>query len=307
MLTSAELYGAARGKWYGILAKVLGKENLTGDHGPCPICGGVDRFRWDDKDGEGGYYCSGCGPGRGMTLIMKSQNIDYAAAAKWVEEILCLEQKPKMKPVDPRVRLKRIMADVVKTVPGDPVAEYLTGRGLSEIPPALQTHPGLTYWEEGKPAGVFPAMVSMFRAPDGTAVTIQVQYVKDGAKAPVGISRKTLPGVGKTIGGAVRLWPAEDFLVVAEGVETAVAAYERIQLPAWATLSADSMAKFVWPEGLREIIIVGDNDMNFVGQVAAYTLARRVMVKGNLSVRVYFPKISGEDYLDEWVRLKNAD
>lgn len=304
MLTSAELYGAARGKWYLILTQILGKEFLTGNHGPCPICGGRDRFRWDDKDGEGGYYCSGCGPGRGLTLVMKSQNIDYGAAAQQVEEILGVQQKPKL--ADPRVRLKRIMKDAVKTVPGDPVARYLEGRGLREIPPAIQTHPGLTYWQNMQPAGVFPAMISMFRASEGEAVTIQVQYVKDGKKAPVEASRKTLPGVGKMVGGAVRMWPCDEVLVVAEGVETAIAAYERGNIPSWATLSADMMAKFIWPKDLKELIIVADNDLNFTGQAAAYTLARRAALAGVLA-KVVLPEQPGEDYLDEKLRLEGAN
>ena len=41
---------------------------LTGRHGPCPVCGGTDRFRWDDKDGTGSFFCSGCGPGDGFML-----------------------------------------------------------------------------------------------------------------------------------------------------------------------------------------------------------------------------------------------
>ncbi len=309
MLSSAELYGAARGKWYFILSQILGKEFLTGHHGPCPICGGTDRFRWDDKEGEGGYYCSGCGPGRGLTLVMKSQNMEYPEAAKRVEEILGVEQKPKL--VDPRVRLKRIMADVVRTVPGDPVDLYLKGRGLTEIPPILQTHPRLTYWEvipgqQPRAAGVYPAMITMYRAPDGTAITIQVQYVLDGKKAPVKASRKTLAGVGKMPGGAVRLWPAEDTLVVAEGVETAIAAYERLRVPSWATLSADRMSDFKWPQGLRELRIVADNDLNFTGQAAAYTLARRAALAG-LDVKVILPRTPGEDFLDEMIRLDDGD
>lgn len=42
-------------------------------HGPCPICGGKDRFRFDDKDGRGTWFCSHCDPqsGGGLALLAK--------------------------------------------------------------------------------------------------------------------------------------------------------------------------------------------------------------------------------------------
>src|SRR5690348_13963485 len=52
----------ARGRWREILP-CLGVETryLTNKHGPCPLCGGKDRFRFDDKNGDGTYYCNQCG------------------------------------------------------------------------------------------------------------------------------------------------------------------------------------------------------------------------------------------------------
>ena len=43
----------AQGRWRSILA-VLGadEKTLSGKHGPCPMCGGRDRFRFDDKEGR---------------------------------------------------------------------------------------------------------------------------------------------------------------------------------------------------------------------------------------------------------------
>jgi phage/plasmid primase-like uncharacterized protein len=36
-------------------------EFLTNRHGPCPGCGGKDRFRFDNRYGRGTWYCSGGG------------------------------------------------------------------------------------------------------------------------------------------------------------------------------------------------------------------------------------------------------
>jgi hypothetical protein len=53
---------AARGRWQTILP-ALGVDTryLSSGHGACPGCGGSDRFRFDDRDGCGSFFCSGGG------------------------------------------------------------------------------------------------------------------------------------------------------------------------------------------------------------------------------------------------------
>ena len=64
---------AAQGRWRDILQSLgMDERSLSGKHGPCPMCGGKDRFRFDDKDGRGTYFCSGCGAGDGVKLDRKS-------------------------------------------------------------------------------------------------------------------------------------------------------------------------------------------------------------------------------------------
>ena len=62
----------ARGRWKEILAQFgIDPKFLTNRHGSCPLCRGKDRFRFDDKDGSGSYFCNQCGPGSGVILIRK--------------------------------------------------------------------------------------------------------------------------------------------------------------------------------------------------------------------------------------------
>jgi len=62
----------AIGLWKYILSS-LGIEAgyLRNKPGPCPACGGRDRFRFDDKGGTGSYFCNQCGHGDGFTLLEK--------------------------------------------------------------------------------------------------------------------------------------------------------------------------------------------------------------------------------------------
>ena len=62
----------ANGRWYEILTSLgVSAHYLQDKHGPCPLCGGKDRFRWDDLEGRGTYICNQCGAGTGVTLVMK--------------------------------------------------------------------------------------------------------------------------------------------------------------------------------------------------------------------------------------------
>ena len=82
----------ANGAWHGILTATGIDAAFPRDrHGPCPGCGGVDRFRWDDKGGNGTFYCGGGGDpvsGTGFDLLMHTFNCDFAEAARMVEGVI---------------------------------------------------------------------------------------------------------------------------------------------------------------------------------------------------------------------------
>jgi len=63
---------AAAGRWPEILAGLgIDPAALRNRHGPCPGCGGTDRFRFDDQD-RGRFYCNGGGEpvsGDGFALL----------------------------------------------------------------------------------------------------------------------------------------------------------------------------------------------------------------------------------------------
>ena len=80
---------------------------------------------------------------------------------------------------------------------------------------------------------------------------------------------------------------------VSEGIETAIACKQLFDIPTWATISTSIMVGFEPPEGIRKVVIFGDNDANFVGQKAAYKLANRLYLK-NFIVEVQVPEVVGD-------------
>jgi phage/plasmid primase-like uncharacterized protein len=61
------------GQWKNILESYGAKLPSGRHHGPCPVCGGKDRFRFDDKNGRGTWFCSQCEPQSGGGLLLLSR------------------------------------------------------------------------------------------------------------------------------------------------------------------------------------------------------------------------------------------
>lgn len=61
-IDSDEVKHRARGRWHSILPalSVIDSSALSGRHCPCPKCGGHDRFRFTDQDGDGSAICNQC-------------------------------------------------------------------------------------------------------------------------------------------------------------------------------------------------------------------------------------------------------
>ena len=284
-------------RWYMVLSSLgIEKRFLVNKHGPCPLCGGKDRYRWDDKNGRGTYYCQ-CGPGDGFQLLMKFNNWTFPETAQRIEEILGdipkENSEQKYKP-DPSIALKLLQRESCEIQLGDEVTKYLAGRGLFEIPQDLKSHPGLYDPESCKN---FPAMLGLVRGPKGILVSIHRTFIQSGKKAPIASPRKIMPPVEMINGAAIRLYPLREHIGIAEGIETAMAAHQLFGLPVWSVLNTNGINTFIPPEGIREITIFADNDLNFAGQSAAFALANRLSLKG-FKAQVKFPEISGQDWWD---------
>jgi putative DNA primase/helicase len=101
-----DIIEAARGRWPDLLSTIAGlsAEQLTDEHQPCPLCGGTDRYRFDDLDGSGSWFCNQCGgkdgrggAGNGMDLLMRRTGLSFADAARRIEQHLGLQPEPASK------------------------------------------------------------------------------------------------------------------------------------------------------------------------------------------------------------------
>jgi putative DNA primase/helicase len=299
---------AAAGKWRGILLRLgLPEAALRGKHCACPMCGGADRFRFDNKEGRGTWICNACGAGDGMALAMAFTGRPFADVAAEVDAILGNEQigteRPpaEMTEAQRKAALREVVAQTVRAEPGDLVDVYLTSRGLGELvyPKVIRFARSLRDGE----GGVRPAMVAVVQDAEGNNVSLHRTFLRPdgGGKAEMAAPRKLMPGPLPE-GSCVRL---SDYtggcLGIAEGIETAMAASALYEIPVWAALNASMLARWQPPEGCGEVAVFADNDAKFGGQAAAYGLAHRLGCKG-LTVTTHLPEVLGDDFADVWFR-----
>lgn len=295
---------AARGKWKGILSALgINANYLSGKHGPCPICmAGKDRFRFSDKNGDGWWHCNQCGHGSGIDLVMRIKNCDFKSAADLVREHVGevpVASANSERKGDARKALNDLWRSSVPVTDGDPVSLWLHGRvGFTPATTELRYCSRCRYWDDDrKQASWHPAMVARVLDPEGKPALLHKTYLTaDGRKASVEKVRMLMPGRFPP-GSAVRLADHGETLGIAEGIETALAASKLFGVPVWAALNAGELEKWVPTAGVKAVVVFGDNDVNFVGQRAAFSLAQRLSREG-FSAEVRIPDQPGTDWND---------
>lgn len=344
-LNLAQVKATARGNWPHVLMSLgIASEFLTGRHGPCPGCGGRDRFRFDDRNGDGTFICSqGAGEplaGDGFTLL---RHVTGDALGHVVQRVVdCLggaviprgvmprssdRRAQKSAPVshstehgsDEQKRHQRLASlwKQARRLNGtDPASQYLTERGLERErwPDSLRYLAELPYYEqiEGRwqMLGKYPAMLAHIQDLQGQGVglhrtylslergeKLQLRHPVTGEHLP---AKKAMPPVrnGALNGAAVRLdAPSDGRLMVAEGIETALAAGQLSGWPVWSCVSANGLSRLLLPGSVREVVIAADNDASGTGQNAALSLAKRLSLQG-CKVRIISTLQAGRDWAD---------
>ena len=232
-----------------------------------------------------------------MTRVQRAKLARQVMAATAEREV---QQRQKW--AENAQRIAQVLAQCVPLVPGDPVALYLKRRGLGGVwplPECLRLHRALPYWHGVEKLGTFPAMVAPINAPDGRTVALHRTYLTpDGRKADVPSPKKLTGAAGHLAGACIPLHkPSRGCIGIAEGIETALAAWMASGVPTMAAYCAGNLAAWRWPPGVRRIVIFADHDN--AGREAADTLRARAMA-ARLRCEVLTPTTEGADWCDVW-------
>ncbi len=247
----------------------------------------------------GAFVCFGCGAkGDVIDFVMHAESLDFKAALEFLGGHAAptapakapSPQRHEDNDLARRIETARAIWREAVPAEGTPVERYLRGRGITlEIPPTIRHHPTLFY----APAGLrFHGMVAAVQALDGRILGVHRTYLlAEGRKAGVASPKMMLGQFG---GAAVRLGPAGERLIVAEGLETALCVMQATGTPAWAALSAPGLRSLTLPPMVREVTIAADGDPP--GEEAAQAAAAKWTGEGR-KVRIARPP-DGFDFND---------
>ena len=177
-----------------------------------------------------------------------------------------------------------------QSVPGTAGGAYLRGRhiGVGFESKALRFHARVTSLDDRQRR---PALLAAIHDIDGCVQGVQATLLSahGAGKAVVATPRRV---IGRLLGGAVRLFPAQGTLLIGEGVESALSAAEALKLPAWAALSAHNLSLFSPPRSVTHLVVTPDNDA--AGAKAWETLRER------LAPALRVEKVLPPEGLNDW-------
>jgi hypothetical protein len=246
----------------GLGLKRFGKELI----GPCPRCGGTDRF--GANIAKQVFNCRGCNAcGKVINLAMHVDGCDFKTAIQTLADDI--DRKPiapaiTRPPPDPdddnknSERAERIWREAVP-IAGTLAERYLHERRyLYDLPgdDVIRFHGRCTFGVGQRHS----CLIGLYR----NIRTNAPQAIVRTALLPDGSDKIDRLGLGPCGGAAVKIDADENVhagLVIGEGLESCLAARQRYGLrPAWSLGSAGAIAKFEVLSGVTSLTLLVDND-----------------------------------------------
>lgn len=230
--------------------------------GPCPACGGRDRFGVNLRKGV--FLCRRCeAKGGTIDLVMLVQGLNFKAALDWLcgpSQELSPQERRKREADAERNRLRNEQraaqqrAEAIRAAreiwrdglpaEGTAVREYLSRRGIAHdllpvIPKCIRFAPQLPFTVKAEKGWKVimrgPAMLAAVQGPDGVLSAVHRTWLdldRENGKAQITDpqSGEVLPSkkvIGSKKGGAIRLsGPLHEapVMVMGEGIETTLSA-----------------------------------------------------------------------------------
>lgn len=175
---------------------------------------------------------------------------------------------------------RRLLA-LSRPISGTLVETYLRNRGITDLHGTgnLRFHPRCYYRpDEHSPTETWPAMIAAVTDLNGRITGAHRTWLApDGSgKAPIDMQRKAM---GDLLGHAVRFGVPGEIMAAGEGIETVLSLRQVLpDMAMAAALSAAHLAAILFPEALRRLYIVHDNDP--AGDGARDTLIERANAAG---------------------------
>ncbi|MEA5104592.1 primase-helicase zinc-binding domain-containing protein [Pantoea sp. S18] len=271
---------AATGFWPQLLPALGISIHASGRHGACPVCGGKDRFRFDNQDGRGTWYCNQCGAGDGLNLVEKALDVSAKEAAIKIANMLGALPPVSKAPAntadkaaaqsEAAARAQKLIAAAVSRTDN----AYLLSKGLHSTT-ALTLAAGLRCGGISFAAG---DLVVPLTDESGNAFNIQLISAAG--------DKRTLPG--GQVKGAYHLAGEPDgkTLWLTEGYATGLTVQRLMGQPVYVALSANNLPALAAqlrktnPDAL--MLIAADRDDNGTGQLKADEAAKACKGKAAL-------------------------
>ncbi|MDW5511898.1 primase-helicase zinc-binding domain-containing protein [Serratia proteamaculans] len=268
---------AATGHW-PVLLPALGIHITAGGRAqPCPVCGGKDRFRFDNLQGRGTWFCNQCGGGDGLNLVEKALDVTTKEAAVKVAGVLGepsgsalpeynpqQEQQDKAQARNNAAQQARQLLASARQQAGN---TYLTAKGWPDSDTLTLQGPsmrvgGITY----QPGDLLLPLT------DSAGDVVNVQLIN-----AAGDKRTLAGGQAKH---ACHFLPGQDNAVIwlTEGYATGLTVHQLTGESVCVALSANNLPAMAqqlraqYPDAL--LLLAADNDENGTGQARAAEAAQ---------------------------------
>ena len=211
-------------------------------------------------------------------------------------------------PTGSSLAAKRLFS-MAQPIVGTPAESYFRKRGITALhgTGSLRFHPRCYYWpDEYSPTETWPALIASVTDLDGHQTGVHRTWLDPNGfseatlgKAPIETPRRAM---GDLLGNAVRFGIAGEVMAAGEGLETMLSLRCVLpEMPMAAALSAAHLTAILFPDTLRRLYIVRDDDP--AGDGARDTLVERANALG-IEALPLSPMLGD---LNEDLRLRGLD
>lgn len=270
------------------------------------------------NDDKGTYHCWGCGAGGdAISFLMRADGLRFMDAVRVLDSdafpVVDEAERARRREADAaalaeRVAIARAIWDGARASEGTAAMVYVReARGLSLALPDTVRFAMTPRWrrpETGEVGRDYPALVCALQDGAGALVGVQCVFLEAGGRRKFSRARadgskpKAKLSFGQTAGSAFRASvgdPAE--LILCEGPEDALTLAQELPGRAvWATCGTDLLSQVGIPEGVRSIVLAGDNGA--AGRAAVDRAASAYLAQG-FAVRTMFPDPEFKDFNDQ--------